>query len=76
MKIYEIIARMLNCEGNFRCYERIALFMDQQRAQEFVESWQAQWDKHSTVGDPAYGHGPCCLECDRELTIQEVETND
>lgn len=67
---------MLNCEGNFRCYERLAVYVDPDKAQEFVDDWQRRWDQHSEPGKPGYGHGPCCLECDRELTIQETETND
>lgn len=73
MKVYAVKAVKLNCEGGFSGYKVLKYFVDEKKAENFKEEWEALWQKH---WDENKCISPCWYDFEKELTIETLEVEE
>lgn len=73
MKIYEIFETQLDFEGNRQAKKRIGLYVSKDKAYEFKQNWEQQWQNHREQCKAIY---PCWMDTKSTLEIKESKTND
>ncbi|MBP5595752.1 MAG: hypothetical protein J6Y02_10245 [Pseudobutyrivibrio sp.] len=73
MLIYELFETRLNCEGWITGKNRIGLYVSKDKAYEFKQNWEQQWQDHKEQCKAVY---PCWMDVKSTLEVKESITND